>query len=562
MKIKTIIVSCLIATTSINAQNHEWTKSFGGTLNDNGNSIIVDFSGNVYTTGFFEGTVDFNPNEGTENLTSAGDFDVFVQKIDASGNFIWAKAFGGNLRDTGSSISVDVSGNVYVIGTFEGTADFDPGVEIANLTSAGNEDIFVMKMDASGNFLWAKAFGGTENDNGNCIIADSSGNIYTTGFFRGVVDFDPGQGTASFTSESGSSDIFVQKMDASGNFLWAKAFGGGFADHGNSIILDNAGNVYTLGYFQGTADFDPGTEVNNLTSAGSEDVFVQKMNDSGNFIWAKSFGGTSDDYGSSITMDSSGNIFCTGHFSGNVDFDPGSGTAILTSNGLTDIFVQKLDTSGNFIWAKSLGSTNVDTARDIIADQSENIYTTGTFFGTVDFDPGPATAELTSVGSYDIFVQKLDTSGNFIWAVAFGGASTDNGKSLSIDGSGRLFTTGSFQDTVDFDPNSGTTYITSIGSHDIFVQNLSQETAGIFEFGNGIQVLTYPNPSKDLVHVLFRQPIKNVNLTLTDVQGKLIYTKHLNAATSTQINIPGPAGIYFLNIKTPNAQSVVKLIKE
>ena len=496
MKKTFITLIVLLLTVGINAQTFEWVKSFGGSSDDAGYSTIVDDSGNVYTTGNFAGTVDFDPGAGTANLTSAGDYDIFVHKLDASGNFIWAKAFGGSSYDIGESINVDASGNIYTTGSFEGTVDFDPGAGTANLTSVGVNDVFVQKLDASGNFIWAKAFGDINSDYGLSITVDTSGNIYTTGSFIGTVDFDPGAGTANLTS-AGGIDVFVQKLDASGNFIWAKAYGGSSNDEGRSTIVDDSGNIYTTGYFAGTVDFDPGAGTVNLTSAGGNDVFVQKLDASGNFIWAKSFGDSNSDYVRSITVDTSGNIYTTGFFEGTVDFDPGVGTANLTSAGGTDIFVQKLDASGNFIWAKSFGDSYAECGCSITVDTSGNVYTTGYFAGTVDFDPEAGIANHTSAGCADIFVQKMN-----------------------------------------------------------------QGMPVIVDMGIDIQIKAYPNPSKGLVQLTFDQTLNNVEIILTDLRGKVVFTKHLDAAVNEQINIDGSAGIYFLSVKTPQGQSVMKLIKE
>ena len=385
-----------------------WAKSMGGTSSDTGLGITVDSSGNVYTTGSFRETADFDPGAGTFNLTSAGGFDIFVSKLDSSGNFVWAKSMGGTGNDYGYSIAVDSNGNVYTTGIFSGTADFDPGAGTFNLTSAGGDDIFVSKLDSSGNFIWAKSMGGTGYDHGFGIAVDSNSNVYTTGFFSETADFDPGAGTFNLTSAGGddifvsSYDIFVSKLDSSGNFVWAKGMGGTGYDSGYSIAVDSNGNVYTTGYFQGTADFNPGAGTFNLTSAGVYDIFVSKLGGNGNFIWAKSMGGTGNDYGLGIAVDSSGNVYTTGHFSETADFDPGAGTFNLTSAGGYDIFVSKLDSIGNFVWAKSMGGTGNDYGESIAVDSNGNVHTTGYFSNTADFDPDAGTFNLTSAGGYDI----------------------------------------------------------------------------------------------------------------------------------------------------------------
>ena len=458
--------------------NMVWAKSMGGASNDLGRSIAVDALGNVYTTGYFSGTADFDPGPGTYNLTSAGYSDIFISKLDASGNFVWAKDMGGSgAAAYGESIAVDASGNVYTTGYFTGTADFDPGAGTYNLTSAGGRDIFVSKLDSSGNFVWAKRMGGASGDEGYSIAIDASGNVYTTGDFQGTTDFDPGAGTYNLTS-AGGRDIFVSKLDASGNFVWAKDMGGTSNDFGNSIAVDALGNVYTTGDFLGTADFDPGPGTYNLTAA-YVDIFVSKLNASGNFVWAKDMGGGAAT-GNSIAVDASFNVCTTGNFNGTVDFDPGAGTYNLTSvTGGFDIFVSKLDSSGKFVWAKKMGgdSTYDNQGNSIAVDASGNVYTTGQFNGTVDFDPGPGTYNLTSAGQGDIFVSKLDASGNFVWAKRMGGTSWDGGSFIAVDASGNVYTTGDFQGTANFDPGTGTFNLTSAGGYDIFVEKLSQTSA-------------------------------------------------------------------------------------
>ncbi len=456
----------------------ESAERIGGTGNDQGHDAAVDTSGNVYTTGFFEGTTDFDPGAGTFNLTSMGGNDIFVQKLDASDNFVWAKAMGGTSNDGGHDTAVDPSGNVYTTGAFQGTVDFDPGAGTFNLTSAGSNDIFVSKLDASGNFAWAKAMGGTGStgsDVGLAIAVDAPGNVYTTGYFNGTADFDPGAGVSNLTS-AGNRDIFISKLDASGNFMWAKAMGGTSSDVGYDFAVDTSGNVYITGSFQGTVDFDPGAGTATLTSAGDRDVFIQKLDASGNFTWAKQIGDTSSDAGLSITVDALGNVYTTGFFEGATDFDPGAGTFNLTSAGNWDIFIQKLDASGNFLWAKRMGGTLFDSGDSIAVDASGNAYTTGSFSGTTDFDPGAGTFNLTSAGSADIFVSQLDASGEFMWAKQMGGTGYDTGHSIAVDASGTAYTTGWFQATADFDPGAGTFNLTSAGIFDVFISKLSSDT--------------------------------------------------------------------------------------
>ena len=449
----------------------EWVQQMGGTAFEEGHSLALDSSGNIYITGHFCGIVDFDPGTGVNNLTCAGAVDIFIQKLDSNGNFLWVKQMGGTGFDNGLSIAVDDSGNVYTTGNFEGIVDFDPGEGLVNLTSAGSYDIFVQKLDADGNFIWAKQMGGGNYDQGRSIVVNATGNVYTTGIFYGISDFNPGAETENITS-AGDYDVFVQKLDANGNFIWAKQIGGAEWDQGNSIAIDASQNIFITGYFIGTSDFDPGIGTAVLSSTGSADIFVQKLDANGNFLWVKQMGAINFNEGLSVTTDSFGNVYTTGYFEGTSDFDPGEGTAKLISDGSADIFIQKLDVNGNFIWAKQMGGADYDFGHSIVIDISGNVYTTGRFSRTADFDPSIETANLISAGKTDIFVQKLDINGNFLWARRMGGSRGDVSQSIAVDASGNVYTTGWFQGTSDFDPYEGTTNCTSAGSEDIFIQKL------------------------------------------------------------------------------------------
>jgi hypothetical protein len=527
-----------------------WAKAIGGTETDQGSSIAVDASGNVYTTGSYEGTVDFDPGAGTFNLTAAVNGGIFVSKLDAAGNFVWAKAMGGTGIEVGYSITIDASGNILTTGNFNGTADFDPGAGTFNLTSAAaSNDIFISKLDATGNFVWAKAMGGANTDIGRSIATDAWGYVYTTGMFVNTVDFDPGAGTFNLTS-AGIADIFVSKLDAAGNFVWAKAMGGTGFDIGYSIALDASGNVYTTGKFESTADFDPGVGTFNLTSAGVEDIFISKLDAAGNFVWAKSMGGTSYDHGYSIALDASGNVYTTGIFGDTIDFDPGVGTFNLTAAGQLDIFISKLDAAGNFVWVKAMGGANTDIGRSITVDASGNVYTTGEFGGTVDFDPGAGTFNLNS-GDGRIFISKLDAAGNFVWANAIGGINMANCYSIALDASGNVYTTGHFGGTADFDPGAGIFNLTAVGGSgtDIFVHKMGDVILEIVENDFATDITIYPNPSTGIFQLTFdNMQTSNGELEIYNALGGKVYAQ-TKIEEQMQIDLSAfSKGVYYVKV--------------
>ena len=557
-----IAVICFLMTAGINAQTLDWVKTFGGIGYDIGNSVTVDDEGNIYTTGSFNDTVDFDPGPDVMKLNPGRGSAIFIQKLDANGNLLWAKSCGGKGNQIGQSIKVDAMGNVYTTGFFQDTIDFNPGTGVANLSAVGDGDVFILKLDANGNFLWAKSFGGIEMERGYSIAIDAEGNVYTTGGFVGGVDFDPGTGITNLSS-IGNTDIFIHKLDANGNLLWAKSFGGINYDEGIGIAIDAMGNVFTTGYFQDTVDFDPGTGVMNLTSAGETDIFILKLDENGNFLWAKSFGGYRIVGGGiSITFDAQGNVYTTGAFDGTVDFDPGTGVKNLSAMGESDIFIQKLDISGNFIWAKSFGGSDFDQAYSIAIDAESNVYSIGDFVSTVDFDPGVGVANLSAVKDGDIFIQKLDAQGNFLWAKSFGGEGHNYGSSIHADAANNIYTTGLFRNTVDFDPGTDVKNLQSIGGYDIFVHKMNQTATGVADIDNGIDISLYPNPSNGFIHIALNDAVGEAAITITDLQGKILHSEHMSTATKSSMDIQAPNGVYFVHVKTTKGQSIMKFIKE
>ncbi len=318
-----------------------WAKGIGGTKIDIVTGVAVDSSG-IYITGWFGDIVDFDPGPSAMNLTSAGEDDIFVSKLDQNGNFVWAKSMGSGMDDNGWGLDLDKNGNVYLTGYFTGLVDFDPGIGVKNLASAGNTDIFVAKFGNTGNFIWAENMGGAYFDHGYDIALDSDDNIFVTGTFQNIADFDPGASEFMLAS-AGNDDIFITKLNNNGGLIWAEDMGGTADDTAWRIVADRNSYVYVTGYFNGTADFDPGIGISNLTSSGSTDIFIVNVKSDGSFMWAKGIGGVGDDYGYSIAVDTSGYIYVTGSFRGTTDFDPGVGVSNLTSSGYYDIFLLKLE---------------------------------------------------------------------------------------------------------------------------------------------------------------------------------------------------------------------------
>jgi uncharacterized protein (AIM24 family) len=423
-----------------------WAKQATGTNSFSAYKIAVDIYGNSYVSGYFYDEVTF----GNITLNSNGMCDIFIAKLGPEGDWLWASKAECPSDFVSYGFAVDSNGNCYVTGWFNNEAIFGT-ITLNGNGEYYNEDIYIAKLDSNGNWLWAQKAGGISDDCGWEIAVDSNGNCYVIGNFFESATF----GTTILES-SGSSDIFVAKLDNDGSWLWIKTAGGEDNDFrvGIDINTDNNGNIYITGYFQGDVSFDSTT----LSSKGNYfDIFVAKLDNDGNWLWAKQAGGDNNDFSKEIMTDIVGNSSITGTFSGNATF----GSTTLSSVGETDIFVAKLSSNGNWLWAKKAGGINVDNSSSITLDSSEKCYITGNFRGRATF----GSTTLSSVGETDIFVAKLSSNGNWLWAKKAGGINDDSSWSIDVDENHNCYITGNFYSTVSF----GGIELTNLSNRAIFV---------------------------------------------------------------------------------------------
>lgn len=399
--------------------NFIWGHSFDlGIFSDSlsGKSIALDASGNLYYTGIFSGTVDFDPGPNTFNLTAVNNNwgDFFVLKLDTNGDFLWAKSYGGTDYSQRANISVSPNGDAYLTGYFFGSIDFDPGPGSSVLNGGSSGRFFMQKLDSNGDFVWVHSIGNSSYNVLGAASLDTQNNLLMSGVFSGTLDLDPGTGSFNVSTSGNNRDVFVLKLDASGNFLW----GGNIKDGGGAwrtnISTDMANNVYLTGDFWGSADFDPGAGVFTMTSSNNgsrNDGYVVKLDDQGAFQWAKQFGGTSSPGNFSyvnpqiIRSDQFGNNYIFGYFQSSVDFDPGPGTNVLTANG-SSYFSLKMSPGGDLIWALDLNNGFYELVRDVSIDQLDNIHAVGSFYQSFDVDPGPGTFTLTNGNTTSMYAFK------------------------------------------------------------------------------------------------------------------------------------------------------------
>jgi gliding motility-associated-like protein len=553
-----LIVLCF--SSLANGQVLQWNKKLGGDLNDNGFHSVVDKFGNLYLSGSFQGSnVDFDPGPGIFQLSSAGLNDGFVAKYDASGKFVWAFRVGGTNRDEVGDIALDSAGNFLITGFFRGQGvDFDPSANNALLNSNGENgsdpgyggDIFVAKYDTAGNYKWAFNIGGDNlGDNGISIYADKNNDVLVTGYFRSTVDFDPSAGVANLNQENGT--LFIAKYNANGQYQWAFNTGqGGNVDNtGFKIISDNLNNVIVTGFFQGTnIDFDPSAAVNALSSNGSFEYFIAKYSPTGQYLWAKSAGGSGVDVGRSLTVDKSDNIYATGDYSSSsINFNNGQAANTLNNKGGSDLFLVKYSPSGQHLWSFGTGGPGNEYGMSIYRDDLDNVLIGGTFTGiNVDFDPSLNTISLSSNGGNDIYAVKYSASGAYLCAFSVGGPGDDMGKSI-VNYGNYSYLTGTFNGTnIDFDPLDGTSLLTSSADDAFFAKydwtivppagsitgkfdcatGLAQmtftATSGLGPFtlyvNDGTTTRTYPNIQSGVSFQLTPSPTKATQYTLTGIK--------------------------------------------
>lgn len=569
------------------AQNptFEWVQGIeilGTNLsNSSCEDVVVDHQGNVISAGYFTGNfIDFDtdPTPGVVTHLNAGSSQAsYLQKLDSDGNFVWAISFENtNFYNRLFSVDVDAAGNIYCAGFFTGTVDFNPGVGEFELTSAGGADAFIVKLNADGTFGWAKKFTGSSNVSAHSVMLDAAGNITLCGVFEGTVDFDPTANTSNVTSIS-YSDMFVAKLDAAGDLIWVKQIGSTTPGSGHEEELehtvDNNGNILVTGWFYLTLDFDPGPNIFNLTNNGAEDAFILKLDPNGDFVWAKQVGANGSGgrvTGQGIDTDATNSVYVTGIFNSNTDFDPGVGLAQLPGNS-DDTFILKLDANGDFQWVREIVGADEEYGNGIAVAPDGTSYTIGGFNNTPDFDGtvNVFTLSAESLVFQDVYILKLDTDGNFVWAGDMGSRAEDYGTAIHLDDNGNLTAIGLYQEPadvnapiLDFDPGPGeaTIFSTSQDPQGLFVVKLSQNTnpVGIEPTTEELSLNVYPNPVSEQLTIESDEIIESI--ALIDVTGK---TVRAFSGGSNRIDVSAlESGVYLLQVQTAKGIASKRLMKK
>lgn len=536
----------------------EWVHTHGGTNLDLAIVTATDSQNNLYTAGYFTGSADLDPGPGVTTLTG-GVRAVFIQKLNPTGDLVWAKTFQGIATIT--SIAIDPSGNIIIGAYFYNSVSIPVLTGNGNFSSPDEQDALIFKMNPGGDFLWAKSFGNaTAEDRIYGVATDDLGNIYSTGHFGKLCDFDPGPGTANLNSLNDSRDIFVQKLSPSGDYIWAQIVGGIEYDDGYSIAV-KGNTVLLTGWFSNNVDFDPssGTHIINSNSANNNsDIFLLSLTTDGAFNWVKSWTGSS---GQKVLMDNNGNIYLIGTFGNeSMDMDPGPGSDVITAV-TTSFFILKLTMTGDFSWGRTIEGDSRKLATSMALHPNNGVVTVGEFKGTADFNCGPEVNNLTAINAEDLFIIYLDENGNHIWSGSFGntGYLKDVVRDVTIDNLGNIYTVGGFQETVDFNCGPAVTARTSAGDGDIFIQKLNSNLLTVDEQAFSDFKL-FPNPSDETVFISTKNS-DNCQVRLYNTVGKVVLEKELSGP-EMQLDIQSlSAGSYTVELKNKFALTRKTLVK-
>lgn len=531
------------------AQELEWGGQIGGTSTHTNTSMVVDGSGNVYMAGTANGLGDYDPGTDTMYLSGAGSY---VLKMDSSGTLIWATKFWAN---SAPHLAVDAQGNIYATGTFTGIVDFDPSEGVHNLTATNAT--YLLKLNSDGGFLWVKSIEGLVA--GSAITIDNGGNIIIAGTFSSTVDFDPGTTTAEMTSE-GSGDIFTLKVDGLGNFLWVSRIGGALGDVSPSVTVDSSGNVLTGGTVYGTVSITGSNAP--LTASAAGDMLIAKFSPSGSFVSALHTPGSLA-FTNALNTDAEGNLYAIASFSGETDVDPTNGVFNLTAVSDNDAVILKFGPSGDFLWAKQLSSPLYEDTDSITTDAAGNVYVSGLFMESIDADPGSGETLLTVPEDVQGgFIIKLNTEGNFLWVNSLEAESllSASPNIIAADSTGAIYSSGAFGGTLSFTGEDTFGMDSSAGN--IYIFKLSPETMRVPDTAFQTPVV-YPNPTTGNITINLNAEYFDADVKVINQVGQVVTTYKSGYADVLPVNITGAAGIYFVEVKAANLKPVyIKIVKQ
>lgn len=518
--------------------------------------------------GLFSESLDLDPSGAVFTVTSLGDADAWVAKYDAVGAFVWGFAIGGTGSDAARGITVDENGDVHVVGSFEGTIDLDPGSGTSSVSSAGDRDIFWVKLDANGQHLWSGRIGGTERQFPTDIDRDLAGHIYLCGWTMGTGDFDPGTATLNVTTTNTGTIYetnisFLAKFDLVGIPAWANSLGG-LTPY---IAVEPGGSaIYFTSASEATAatdeDFDPtGGTLPPVTSTEPDDDYMAlvKYDASGNVVWSVFESGyadfdQNDNKGNALAIDGNGDVYWAGEFINDMTQYPGNDLTLDAPGTGRDGFLVKYSSSGSLLWEKRFGAANEgDYCSAIAVGAQDNVWVAGGIAGTAELNSAGSSVQVTSAGGYDIHLVAFASNGNYLWHGMVGGPGTDGTPNITV-GASSIRLSGFFSATADLDPTAATSMHTAVGTNDAFISAFVPAMA----LGSGSdevvtdQVVLCPNPANDRITI--RVTPSNSPVEVFDALGQRMISTRTDAIDVSAWS----EGIYFVKAEGRTERIVIQ----
>ena len=441
----------------VGPSNEDWAFAYGsGEDLQEGTAVAVDRTcgggGCPVLVGFFADNIDFGGQTLMATLRDPIDVDVFVAKLDADGKHLWSKDFGDDREQRARAVAVDHLGNVVMTGFFRGEIDFGAGTPFVSAPEYRN-DVFVSKLSPGGAHVWSRSYGGE---------IDGTDGEHQNGESVAVNQdgdvYVAGSFTGAITFDgvqhdaTDGQDIFLLKLDPAGERLWSKSWDGASSNNVPTVAVDAENEVYLAGHFTGALDFgcDP-----PLSAGDDDDAFIVKLaGDTGDCLWAKQFGdGSSAQPVRAVAPTPDGDVVVVIELNGGIDFGDGNVTG-----AARDVVVARLSgETGEVVWGYRAVDPKEQYVADVAVDVDGSVVLAGSFTESLTMDPEQPEAAVHSNGESDIFLVRLDPDGKLSWAQGFGSYANDYGRSVALDGQGHALLTGAFRGEIDF----GKTLLTS-----------------------------------------------------------------------------------------------------
>lgn len=485
---------------SIEGKGHTYAKS-----------STIDAQGNIIIIGNFTDTIDIDPGIGIYTLTKSSlSWGIFIAKLDSLGQFIWGKSIEGDANVYAACVKTDKNNNIFISGDFYFRADFDPGPNSYYLNSKGQSDAFLLKLSSKGDFVWANQFGGKSFDEASEIEIHRNEMIYMTGTFNDTIYNQITK--APIIISNGFSDVFFAKFNQNGSLLWSKSFGGKSADFGFGMAINSKGQVYLIGEYASTVDFDPGIPVDEHSSKNGPNTFISKFDSLGNYQKVITIKSEGIDHGNSITIDQHDDIIVCGTSFGMMEIGIDSLKYNFNGNGA---LVAKFDSSSQLVWVKIFGNSMMNVGNKIACDKNNDIYIIGVFEDTISL----GSIQFYSEGQGDVFIAKLTSAGEVEWANSFGGNESDWGYSLTVIRPNNIVAIGQYSD-VGYINNDKSNALVCNGQSAAFYFQIADRPLFIEKEFIRTNLGFYPNPATHKVNILLPQNYKVTKVIAINIIGQ------------------------------------------